>query len=190
MQYIKETSDASVPGVRITGLDADELLAHAIAELEKKGYAPGFQLNECTYMNELKKLGLSADTLAEAWGIDAGIIEAYAENGENPSKWDNDRTLRELQIPISRIAVDAIRFALNPAGCARNLISKILHPQLSRVSEQQLSYSTIAKYIGVTADAVERFHRDGDENSLSSEEVSRLCIVLLIVDRELNYKMR
>jgi hypothetical protein len=134
--------------------------------------------------------GLSVKVLAEAWGLDADVIRTAADTWSSPPDWDFARATRELHIPLSTVT-NVAAMANNPTAVARSYVRILTTPTERRVTRQQLTYEEIADYIGVTRDKIARFADVlSPEDCLTSEEVWGLCIALLVMDRELNYKPR
>jgi hypothetical protein len=182
---MKYSIDEASGSARITELGSDEFYGRAVGELMQT--ASSVFCNGWSFAGELDKLGVSTGILAEAWDIGEEDIRAQAE-GQTPVGWDAGKALEDIAMPLERITVKALSEPMDMNKCARGLIHTLTDPWTRRVSERQLSFETIAKYGGVTPEAVERFYNG--EDCLTERETANLCVALLIVDRELNYKAR
>ena len=193
MEYkVSETAHSydGKPIYEITALDEDELLAKAMAEFMRRGeYVTATMTRDgFTIGGEVKKLGLSYEMLSNSWGIPADVIRYVAETGQSPECYRHEDSIGELHEPLDRLVMTAVHDAWNPEGTARYLIEVLTTAELRKLDKPQLSMATAAKYAGVEEERLARFTKG--ENCLTPEEISRVCISLLIVDRTLNYRSR
>jgi hypothetical protein len=169
--------------VTIPPLGADELLgekiAAAFADIAADGggaVSPG----ENTLAAELAKLGLTAADVAEAWVCGEDEIARLINQ---PAAADSTRERTSL----TRLSWAIIMGACNPASVAREVIFGLTGSGDERV-KPQLSLETLAKYAGTTGGELQRF-REGEE-VFSGDALTRVCVALLLLDRELNFKRR
>lgn len=193
MKYkISETAHSydGKPVYEIIALEEDELLGKAVAEFMRRGdyVTAAMAPDGFTTDGELKKLGISYEMLSCSWGIPEAVIRATSEMGQLPDCYRADDFIGELTQPLNGLSMDAVSSSWNPEGTARSLIAVLTTAGLRKLDKPQLTMSTVAKYAGVEEERIERFSKG--ESCLTSEEISRVCISLLIVDRTLNYRSR
>ncbi|MDR1328891.1 MAG: hypothetical protein LBK23_04750 [Oscillospiraceae bacterium] len=200
MKYEQSKTSGSAPVFFLTELGDDELYAHAALEIHKKhgpssvGTTPEGTMRMEDNLRELGKLGISIATLSAAWHIDEDTIErvALGKQSNMPSDygWDTARETRDVHLPIDSIAIRAPQAALEPAPLAAGL-SHITTGSLRR-GTQQMTLAGIARMCAIDEDKLQKFTESGEQGSsgLTTEEAYRLCVALLIVDRELNFRPR
>jgi hypothetical protein len=182
-------------GETVPSLGETKLLGEAVADAFKKSRNALDPESENKFVSygenalfaEIKKLGLDAATIAEAWDCDETVLRGFIENGFPERAYEVDVFGRRYGIPLNRLGIDIVREACMPLSTARELIFSLAGGAQSGTPEQ-LSVETIARYSGLSPEELIAF-RDGND-SIPEAKLTRLCVALLLVDRELNFKRR
>lgn len=187
MEYTELNNGSNKRVARITSLNAEELLGREIGKLSGQGYQVIAELKKdgFTFARELETLGITAELLSQAWGIDESLIQKVAEIDSNGLASDEVELTSEVSKPLTDLVLQALRMSANPQECARFQIWKMssgLH------GDPILSINTLALYGDVELSRLEAFAQG--ENTLTDEEAARMSIALLIADRALNDRPR
>jgi hypothetical protein len=176
----------------------DKLLGHTLAELEREGGQTPSLGNPVEHLRELEKFGLHLETLAAAWRLEPEIIQRIAEDKPMLSDygWSFDREMRDVRKPLLELTMSAW-YALDPARLALRLIDALTTGFLRR-GAPQLTLAGIARLCAVDERKLRKFTSNDEadretplyKRGLKKEEIYKLCVALLIVDRELNYRPR
>jgi hypothetical protein len=195
MKYeLNQMAPSDFPEYIITELSDDELLGHAMYQIRQKhGIATGVQLSAYgaetqDLFAELRKVGLSDDVLSKAWNISPADLAKTTLSQDD----DNARakTIREILKPLNALAIDASWYSFEPAVLAEKLVNYITTGFLRR-GVPQMTAEGIAKLCAIDKEKIERLmNKPIEESGLTKEEFYRICVALLIVDRELNYRPR
>jgi|BioPla2DNA2_1021312.scaffolds.fasta_scaffold36250_3 hypothetical protein len=195
MKYkLSQTPPSGFPEYIITELGEDELLGHAMYHIRQKhGWGTGVQFSGYKaepkdLFADLRKVGLTDDVLSRAWNISpADLAKAtLSQDDENARA----KTLREILKPLSALAIDASLYSFEPALLAEKLVNYITTGFLRR-GVPQMTAEGIAKLCAIDKEKIERLmNKPIEESGLTKEEFYRICVALLIVDRELNYRPR
>lgn len=187
MEYTELSNGSNKIVVRITSVNAEELLGREIGKLSKQGYQVIAELKKdgFTFARELETLGITSETLSQAWGIDGTLIQRVAEIDSDGLASDEVELTAEVTKPLTDLVLQSLRMSENPKECARFQIWKLtsgVH------GDPILPMSTLALYGDVETARLEAFAQG--EDTLNDEEAARLSIALLIADRALNDRPR